>query len=918
VSNRNARNIPSITQTSIASLYDTDLKYYRWGTFVWLTKVKLYLRASKQVATCLAIAMIALLWGGIYFQLNFERATTLQSASQNASNLSRAFEENVIRSIKEIDNALFYLRNIYQKSEDKTEWSRASSEISGPTGLTLQFSVIGADGILKASNVGTQPPAPIDLSYREHFKFHANSEGDELFIGKPLIGRVSQKWSVQVARRLRKSDGSFDGVMVASLDPEHLAHFYTAIDLGEDGAITLVGTDGVVRAQSGRYAPALGTSVTDTPLFQLHQNSRAGSYAYIDIEGARVLVAYRAVKGFPLIVTISLAEREILARYWQNRRSYFAIGAGLTICILFAVGLSAWHRLRLDRASAALRVSEARDLQLSRQLQITLDNMGQGLCLFDTDKRVVFANNRYAELYGLSLQQMKPGTELRQILEARAAKGFYDHIDAQKFISDAISGFHQQVSEILQLADGRHISVLRRPMADGGLVSTHEDITDRRRIEARMAHMAHHDALTDLPNRVLLHVRLDQALARVPRGENLAVLCLDLDHFKTVNDTLGHQVGDALLQAVAHRLSGCVRDTDTVARFGGDEFAILQVATEDATDIVALARRICEEVRAPYELGEHRVNIGISIGISIAPSDGIVADQLLKNADLALYRAKAEGRGTYRFFEPEMDARMRARRALELDLRKAHVNDEFELFYQPFVNLQSNEICGFEALLRWHHPERGLVSPVEFIPVAEEIGLIVPIGEWVLRQACAEAKSWPENITLAVNLSPNQFTSQTLVQMVFNALATSGLPGSRLELEITESALLQNNAMTLDTVNQLRSLGVRISMDDFGTGYSSLGYLQTFPFDKIKIDRSFINNLSNGHGSVAILKAIISLANGLRMTTIAEGVETQEQLEIVRAEGCTEMQGYLFSPARPAQEIAEILMREASGVERAA
>jgi diguanylate cyclase (GGDEF)-like protein len=404
----------------------------------------------------------------------------------------------------------------------------------------------------------------------------------------------------------------------------------------------------------------------------------------------------------------------------------------------------------------------------------------------------------------------------------------------------------------------------------------------------------------------------------VGRGENLAVLCLDLDDFKTINDTLGHPVGDALLKAVSERLRGCVRETDTVARFGGDEFAILQVATDGSSAVISLARRIVEAIHAPYDLGTHRVNIGISIGIALAPNDGIDPNQLLKNADLALYRAKAEGRGSYRFFEPEMDKRMRARRALELDIRKALVNGEFELYYQPLVNLERNEVCGCEALLRWHHPDRGMVSPAEFIAVAEDIGLITPIGEWALRQACAEAMTWPDHISIAVNLSPAQFRSETLVQMVTSALAASRLPGRRLELEITESALLQNNEVTRVAVRQLRSLGVRISMDVFGTGYSSLAYLQNFPFDKIKIDRSFINGLSSGRGSLAILKAIISLANSLGMTTVAEGIETEEQLALVRAEGCTEMQGYLFSPAKPAAEIARLFLHFDEPVESAA
>jgi diguanylate cyclase (GGDEF)-like protein len=450
------------------------------------------------------------------------------------------------------------------------------------------------------------------------------------------------------------------------------------------------------------------------------------------------------------------------------------------------------------------------------------------------------------------------------------------------------------------------------------LITVMDDITKRRESENKIVYMAHHDAVTDLPNRALLQERLRQGLTRIGRGESLAVLCLDLDDFKAVNDTLGHPVGDALLKSVAGRLQSCIRDTDTVARFGGDEFAILQIAIKDSIDVTVIARRIVEAIHAPFDLSGHIVNIGISIGIAIAPNDGVDPDQLLKNADLALYRAKSEGRGLYRFYEPEMDMRMRERRALELDLRKALVNGEFELYYQPFVNLQQNEVCGLEALLRWHHPVRGMVSPSEFIPIAEDIGIIAPIGEWVLRQACAEAKTWPEHSIVAVNLSPSQLKMENFVEVVISTLATSGLQAHRLELEITESALLQNNEFTRSTLHKLRQLGVRVSMDDFGTGYSSLGYLQSFPFDKIKIDRSFIKTLSSGHGSVAILKAIVSLANNMGMTTIAEGIETIEQLEIVRAEGCNEMQGYLFSPAVPAKDVARFFFRRAKFVASAA
>jgi diguanylate cyclase (GGDEF)-like protein len=462
-------------------------------------------------------------------------------------------------------------------------------------------------------------------------------------------------------------------------------------------------------------------------------------------------------------------------------------------------------------------------------------------------------------------------------------------------------------AKVMHLPDGRVVSITNQSMPGMGWVSTHDDITERQQAQARIVHMAHHDALTDLPNRLLLRERLEQELLRVRRGSKLAVLYLDLDHFKGVNDTLGHSTGDELLKAVAARLRGCVRESDIIARLGGDEFAVVQTNLEHPTEAAMLAQRLRDEVtKAPFDLDGHQIVVDLSIGIALSPDDGTDCDQLLRSADMALYGAKTDGRGTCRFFEPEMDARMKARRTLEVDLRKALANGEFELYYQPVINLEHEAISGCEALLRWNHPDRGLISPAHFIPVAEETGLIVPIGEWVLRHACAEAATWPRDIKVAVNLSPVQFKNQPLAQVVIGALAASGLRSDRLELEITESALLQNNNATLHTLHQLRDVGVRIAMDDFGTGYSSLRYLRSFPFDKIKIDRSFVKDLSIGDDALAIVQAIISLANGLSMTTTAEGVETEQQVQRLRAIGCVEMQGYLFSAAKPPAELRRL------------
>jgi diguanylate cyclase (GGDEF)-like protein len=571
------------------------------------------------------------------------------------------------------------------------------------------------------------------------------------------------------------------------------------------------------------------------------------------------------------------------------------------------------ERLVTERTEE-LRAREADLHAQNMRFNAAVSNMSQGLVMFDSHSRLVICNSRYAEMYRLRPDEVRPGLTLRQLLERRAAAGTFTG-DPDQYLESLAAAIEAgaTTSQFVELDDGRTIAVVNVPTAGGGWVATHEDITERRRSEMQIAHMARHDALTDLPNRVLLRERLTEALIHVERGQRLAVLCLDLDHFKNVNDSLGHLVGDELLRAVAGRLRGCVRETDTISRVGGDEFAIIQTDINDATDAERLALRLSEVIAEPYDLGGHMVVVGTSIGIAVAPVDGIDASELLKNGDMALYGAKADGRGVYRFFEPRMDARMKARRALELALRKALANDEFELYYQPAVTLDGETVQCCEALLRWNHPEHGLVMPADFIPIAEEIGLIVPIGEWVIRRACEDASTWPDDIRVAVNLSPTQLNNSLLFPTVLNALTAAQLPAHRLELEITEAVLMENTEANLRTLHGLRALGIRISMDDFGTGYSSLSYLRSFPFDKIKIDRCFITGLGDDNESAAIVQAVAGLAQQLSMTTTAEGVETQTQLDRVRELGCTDVQGHFYSPPVPAKELAEILAKRSAG-----
>jgi diguanylate cyclase (GGDEF)-like protein/PAS domain S-box-containing protein len=584
-------------------------------------------------------------------------------------------------------------------------------------------------------------------------------------------------------------------------------------------------------------------------------------------------------------------------------------GTAVAAAFSFLLGFGMYFAVRvfplrvLDQTLGALHST-------NRRFDAAINNMPLGLCMYDADDKIVVCNSCYGEMYGLKPEYTQVGTSFRTILEHRA-KTSVPLEAADDFVERRLAVVRESDEQrytVQELTDGRVIAISYRSMAVGW-ISTHEDITERRQVEARIAYLAHTDVLTELPNRVTFREDLERALARVEPERPLALLCLDLDHFKSVNDTLGHPVGDLVLQEVARRLRSAVGHEDIVARLGGDEFAVVQAGEGQPAGSIMLATRLIDAMAEPFDVQGHQVVISTAVGISLAPLDGTDADRLMKNAEMALYRAKDGGRATYRFFESEMDARMQARRALEIDLRKAVALDQFELFYQPLINLATDEVSGFEALLRWHHPQHGMIVPAEFIPLAEEIGVIRAMGAWVLGQACNEAMRWPDHIKVAVNLSPVQFEHGTLVLDVAAALGKSGLPARRLELEITEKVLLEDTEATLSILNQLRDLGVQISMDDFGTGYSSLGYLRKFPFDKIKIDQSFIRDMSAREDSMAIVRAVMSLGASLKMSVTAEGVETDEQLSRLRDEGCTEVQGYLFSRPQPATELAALLQR---------
>ncbi len=574
----------------------------------------------------------------------------------------------------------------------------------------------------------------------------------------------------------------------------------------------------------------------------------------------------------------------------------------LLLALVVSLAMVAGWLLRRHQLTKQRMASER------RQLSIAVNNIPQGLVLYDGSARIITCNQPYLEMFGLSPDVARPGCTMQRLIAHRKETGSFEG-DVDEFCNAIIQkvSLGKTTRQLTQTPGGRAIEIINRPLKEGGWVATIEDITERTRADEKIAHLAHYDALTDLPNRTLFRARLEQALEAMRPGEQLAVLYIDIDEFKGVNDALGHPIGDELLKGVAGRLRGCLKDTDVAARLGGDEFAVIQSAITHLSETTRLVDEIHSAIREPFECMGHLITTDASIGIALSPADGLDLDELLRNADLALYGAKGDGRRTYRFFEAGMDQRARARRNLELDLRQAIVDGDLEVHFQPIVDIESGQINTCEALLRWQHPERGMIPSTEFIPIAEETGLINQLGQWVLSTACAEAVNWPDHVRVAVNVSPVQFGSKTLSLNVAATLASSGLAASRLELEITEAVLIRDDDAALEVLHQLRKVGVRVALDDFGTGYSSLSYLQRFPFDKIKIDRSFIKDLAGPGASSSIVQAVVNIAAASDMMTTAEGVETEQQRNLLFILGCNEMQGHLFSPAVSAADVRRLL-----------
>ncbi|NVN85439.1 MAG: EAL domain-containing protein [Rhodopseudomonas sp.] len=875
----------------------------RQGPIGWLVTCGFLLIVAIAVATVMAIG-------------NF-REQALQNAERELSNtallLARHYDRELgdFLAIQSAVAAMVEQSRFASPDDFSGEMSTLAmhevlrTKLAGAAGAS-KISIFNSNGLLINASA-SWPVADITIAHRAYFQAMkagsaASSVAIELVQSRLSGGRqASEEWKIAIAKRLSSATGEFLGLVVRAIPIADLEQFLASAALGRDSAISIHHRDGVLLARYPRSEAMIGQNLrTGSALQQGVFNTNNGVRLTSPVDGQDRLVSSHALVDFPIVIVAATTAAEALAD-WRNQTRFLIVAACVSALVVAIILF-----LIIRRLTNQHRVSQ-RQLTLDKQrLSTAINNMSQGLLLFDASERMVICNQRYLDMYGLSADVVKAGCSFREVIAHRKQTGSFKG-SVEEYCDRVIDSVSVNGVSIVQTSDDRSIQITSVPVLGGGWVATHEDITERQRSDQRIAYLAHYDGLTDLPNRALFRQQLEQELQRANRGARLALLYIDIDEFKAINDTLGHPIGDELLKAVAVRLRECIRETDFVARLGGDEFAIIQTAVTSRSDSIELVERLFRAIRLPYQCLGHHLSTDASIGIAMFPDDGVDLDEIVKNADLAMYSAKAEGRRTYRFFEQQMDADVKARRELESDLRKAIADRGFEIHYQPIVDLLNDEIVGCEALLRWRHPTRGMISPAEFIPIAEETGLIDQLGGWVLATACAEAAKWPGEISLAVNVSPIQFKGQALPLTVAAALAASGLTANRLELEVTEAVLIRDDETALTTLHRIRALGARVSLDDFGTGYSSLSYLQRFPFDKIKIDRSFVDRIDVCEGSAAIVRAVVDIAAARHMTTTAEGVETVQQRELLRKLGCTQMQGYLFSSAISAAAFGRLL-----------
>jgi diguanylate cyclase (GGDEF)-like protein len=866
--------------------------------------------------------VIAITLGTGYFAMQY-RERALEVAERELNNsallLSRHFDQQLNDLQHVHEDVLAQLRADGVDTSDDFESRMAT--LSAHEMLRTKLAVLPHVGALnlwsaKGRLINSSEMWPVrdeSITERRYFQEFMSGKPTPDVIAEPVVSKVTKVWTIVFARKIVGRNGEIIGFAARGVEPSHFENFVGSLAVDGDTAISMIHRDGTIIARYPRGENLVGQNVANSPSFQ-RALALGGNISgrFINERLAEDKVgAVRSLVHFPILIVATTRTSTALADWRsQTRLQFFA--AALAVIVIIVMVFLVVRELHRQHAAAQRKLSEK-----SQHLDTAINNMTQGLLLFDSSGRLVICNRRYIDMFGVSPDVAKPGCHLRDLILHRQQIGSFEG-DVDAYCAQFLNPETDEVRDtVIVTPDGRSIRLVYKRSPDGGWATTLEDVTEGRRVQARIEHLAHYDALTNLPNRTLFQRRAE-GLLKEAEGAEFAILYIDIDEFKRINDTLGHLIGDEFLKGVAERLRQSAGPGDFIARLGGDEFAILQRGIESAEDVHALVARIYQGLRTPFDCHGHQLSSDASIGIAIAPRDGSDLFDLLKNADLAMYAAKAAGRRTYRFFDPAMEQQANLRRELEADLRTALARDGFELHYQPQVDLRSDEVTGCEALLRWRHPVRGMVSPADFIPVAEETGLIEEIGQWVLRTACAEAAAWPSAVRIAVNVSPIQFRSATLSLKVAAALAETGLDPRRLELEITEAVLIADDDAALATLNQLRALGVHIALDDFGTGYSSLQYLQRFPFDKIKIDRSFVKEVTCNSSSASIIRAVVSIAADRNMITTAEGVESLQQRETVQNLGCTQMQGFLFSAARPAHEIRGLLASTMAGAENAA
>jgi diguanylate cyclase (GGDEF)-like protein len=868
----------------------------RWSLFrapawlsSWLHRLKSNSRirgdAESVMPELAAIAcFLILLWASIAIALKHEYETAKTGAIQNTANLARAFEESTRRTIGQIDQILLSARAFYSAQGNRfnfDDWARTQTV---PDQMTAAIGMADASGHVFADTLPIPPG--VNIGDRPHFLAQLDPAHDDLYISKPVLGRVSGQATIQFTRKVLGPHGEFAGATVLSLGCNELSRFYQKLDLG-NGFVALLAPDGTQLARGPLIPDQIGKPMMEATVYGqvLSQHDGVIEFHNKHLDVGEI-ASFRRLQEYPLIVMVGLDTNTVFRQFWSLRTRMIISGAAVTVAICL-IGLL-W--LQQKRRSIASR----------RALTITLETISQGILMVDARGNVPVVNPRARDLLAVP---ERPPEEMQRVAAERAKELAARHPPFA--LGDApVADAQFDVAR----EDGTVIEVRNHALPDGGFVHSYTDVTEQRLADARIRYLAHHDTLTGLANRVQLRQRMPEFCPHDADGQqSTAFVLIDLDGFKGINDTLGHDVGDELLVEIARRLQTLVREVDFVARLGGDEFVILQPGVRGTVETEVLAEKLLQYLAEPVQVGGQQVRVSASIGITMYPSDGHDGDALFKHADIALYCAKAAGRGTYRFFDPQMTRAVNEHRLLESGLRWALDNQALELHFQPKFDCNSLAIVGLEALVRWRHPTRGNISPQTFIRIAEECGLIKRLGLWVIEEACRSATAWKLRRPVAVNVSLLQLYDGDLPGGIAEILRRTGLPADMLEIEVTESVMADDNQVVMESLHALKAMGIRIALDDFGTGYSSLSYLRRFSFDKIKIDKSFVQGQAHDQGVRVILEAILGMCHKLGLPVIGEGVETRQQLAMLRQYGCTEVQGYLLGRPIPANAVEKFV-----------